>query len=109
MQVKIVTSKFIKDFSNNNDALILQGCGGDLSEWVNGISNLLIEEGILSKNTPFELEDCMSFKNKRLTCLAFPLYEKYDINIGKLAIWRLRTHDNFGGTWLSDFVVNNMR
>ncbi len=26
-----------------------------------------------------------------------------DLEIGKLAVWRLQTHDTFGGTWLSDF------
>lgn len=30
------------------------------------------------------------------------------MDIGKLAVWRLQTHDTFGGTWLSDFVPNRL-
>ncbi len=26
--------------------------------------------------------------------------------MGKLAMWRLNTHEAYGGTWLSDFVPN---
>ena len=28
--------------------------------------------------------------------------------MGKLAMWRLQTHGNFGGTWLSDYVPNRL-
>lgn len=31
-----------------------------------------------------------------------------DLDIGKLAVWRLQTHENLGGTWLSDFVPNRL-
>lgn len=30
------------------------------------------------------------------------------LDIGKLAVWRLQTHSEFGGTWLSDFVPNRL-
>ena len=29
------------------EGLVLQGCGGDLQEWADGINGLLKEEGIL--------------------------------------------------------------
>lgn len=28
--------------------------------------------------------------------------------MGRLAIWRLRSHEEFGGTWLSDYVPNRL-
>ena len=28
--------------------------------------------------------------------------------LARLAIWRLKTHDAFGGTWLSDYVHNRL-
>ena len=31
----------------NQEGLILQGCGGDAQEWVDGINELLTQEGIL--------------------------------------------------------------
>lgn len=28
--------------------------------------------------------------------------------MGRLAIWRLRSHEQFGGTWLSDYISNRL-
>ena len=30
------------------------------------------------------------------------------MDVGKLAMWRLQTHGQFGGTWLSDYVPNRL-
>ena len=30
------------------------------------------------------------------------------LDVGRLAMWRLQTHSNFGGYWLSDFVPNRL-
>ena len=39
------------------------------------------------------------------TCLLYP-FDDVKLDIGKLALWRLQTHEVYGGTWLSDFVPN---
>ena len=57
----------------NQEGLILQGCGGDLQEWVDGINQMLTEEGILKKGARFEV--VYSFKHGGLTCLLFPFKE----------------------------------
>ena len=31
-----------------------------------------------------------------------------DIDMCKLAMWRLHSHEQFGGTWLSDYVPNRL-
>ena len=49
----------------------------------------------------------MSFQKDGLTNLLFP-FEDVEINIGKLSMWRLQTHGQFGGTWLSDYVDNRL-
>ena len=36
--------------------------------------------------------------------MLFP-FEGVELQMGKLAMWRIQTHGQFGGTWLSDFVV----
>lgn len=90
---------------SGREGLVLQGCGGDLEEWVEGINGLLTDEEILLEGTKFE--NCYSFKNGELTCLLF-LFEEQKLAMGKLAMWRLGTHGNFGGTWLSDFVDNRL-
>ena len=30
------------------------------------------------------------------------------LEMGKLATWRLNTHENFSGTWHSDYIINNL-
>ena len=87
------------------DGLILQGCGGDLKEWVDGINEMFTEAGILKDGSKFE--GVSTFQYGELTCLLYP-FEDVKLDIGKLAMWRLQTHDTFGGTWLSDFVPNRL-
>ena len=31
-----------------------------------------------------------------------------EVDIGKLAMWRIGTHSDLGGTWLSDYVENKL-
>ena len=93
---------------NNSEALILQGCGGSLDEWVDGINDMLTESGILLDGTKFKAENCCAFENEGLTNLMFPFSENVKLDMGKLAMWRLQTHGNFGGKWLSDYVDNRL-
>ena len=89
----------------DKEALILQGCGGDLQEWVDGINQMLTEEGILLEGTAFC--NCSSFEHGSQTCLLFP-FEDAKLDMGKLAIWRLKTKEVYGGMWLSDYVPNRL-
>lgn len=104
MSIKHITTDDLRRMSNT-EGLVLQGCGGDLQEWVDGINGMLTEEGILRNGSKFT--DCSAFEHDGLTCLLFP-FEGVNVDIGRLAIWRLKTHDAFGGTWLSDYVPNRL-
>ena len=86
----------------DHDGLILQGCGGSLQEWQDGINHLLTEIGILKDGNKFE--DIHVFQHEGRTCLLFPFTDDLQINMGKLAIWRLKSHEQFEGMWLSDYV-----
>ena len=90
---------------DGQEGLILQGCGGDLQEWVDGINSLLTEAGILMEGSKFE--SVSTFQHKGLTNLLFP-FDGVKLDTGKLAMWRLQTHGQFGGTWLSDYVPNQL-
>ena len=90
----------------DSDGLILQGCGGSLDEWVDGINDMLTKEGVLLDGTQFH--DCSTFEHDGVTCLLFPFKEDVKLDVGKLAMWRLQTHGNFGGTWLTDYVPNRL-
>ena len=105
MIIKSITPDDLRHMQGQ-EALILQGCGGDLTEWVDGINSILTEEGILKDG--FSFEEAYTFKNEGLTCLVFPLEDGAKIDMGKLAMWRIGTHHTFGGTWLSDYVENRL-
>ena len=83
--------------------LILQGCGGNAQEWLDGINEMLTEAGILQNGSTFT--DIYVFQKEDVTNILFP-FDGVDLNIGKLAMWRLQTHHAFYGTWLSDYVPN---
>lgn len=87
------------------EGLVLQGCGGAMQQWVDGINELLTLEEILLEGTAFK--NVKSFQYEGLTNLLFP-FEDVKLNMGKLAIWRLQSHETFGGTWLSDYVANHL-
>ena len=90
----------------DQEGLVLQGCGGDPQEWLDGINQILTEEGILKKGARFE--DVYTFQHDGVTCLLFPFKENMELDMGKLAVWRLGTQSTFGGTWLSDYVPNRL-
>lgn len=102
-RINIATTDEIRKM-RGSEGLILQGCGGDLNEWVDGINEMLTKEGILLEGTKFE--NVTAFKHEGLTNLLFPFSEDVQLYIGKLAVWRLVSHETFGGTWLSDYVDN---
>ena len=90
----------------DQEGLVIQGCGGDPQEWLDGVNEILTNEGILKKGVGFE--EAYTFRHDGLTCLLFPFEENMELDMGKLAVWRLATHSTFGGTWLSDYVPNRL-
>lgn len=100
--IKHITANDLRRM-HDSEGLIFQGCGGDLREWLDGINGVLTEEGILRNGSKFM--ECSVFEHNGTTNLLFP-FKDVKLDIGRLAMWRLRTHDTFGGTWLSDYVPN---
>lgn len=89
----------------NQEGLVLQGCGGGPEEWADGINQMFTEEGILLEGTEFT--EVSVFEHDGLACILYP-FEDVKLAMGKLAMWRLQTHETFGGTWLSDYVPNRL-
>lgn len=77
--------------------------GGNLEEWVDGINSELTENGILKDGSVFE--KVYAFQHDGISCILYP-FEGTALNMGKLAVWRIRTREIFGGAWLSDYVPN---
>ena len=103
-EIKRITTEDLRHM-DGQEGLILQGCGGDLQEWVDGINDLLTEAGILLDGSQFE--SVSVFQHQGLTNLLFP-FDGAKLDAGKRAMWRLQTHGQFGGTWLSDYVPNQL-
>ena len=104
MNIKKITSEDLRSMEGR-EGLVLQGCGGEPKEWVDGINQMLTEEGILLEGSKFE--EVSVFEHDGLVCILYPFGEA-KLDMGKLAMWRLQTHETFGGTWLSDYVPNRL-
>ena len=102
--IKAITSNGLRRMGDR-EGLILQGCGGDQQEWLDGINEMFTANGILKDGTKFE--NISVFEHEGLTCLLFP-FDGVKLDVGKLALWRLQTHATLGGTWLSDYVPNRL-
>jgi len=87
------------------EGLILQGCGGDPQEWLDGINDMFTEEGILRGGGQFRTASV--FEHDGCINILFPM-DDVDLDVGKLAMWRLQSHGTFGGTWLSDYLPNRL-
>lgn len=104
MKINRITTEDLRSMGDK-EGLILQGCGGEAKEWVDGINRMLTEEGILLEGTEFQ--EVSVFEHDGLACILYP-FEDVKLAMGKLAVWRLQTHEGFGGTWLSDYVPNRL-
>lgn len=104
MTIKNITTNDLRKM-NNKEGLILQGCGGEVKEWVDGINNILTENGILLDDTKFD--DVSVFQNEGVTCILYP-FDNVHLDVGKLSMWRLQSYTAFAGTWLSDYVDNKL-
>ena len=96
----------------NGSYYTITGAGGDLKAWVEGYNKMLAEQKIgrhrewftakgKEINTQYGLTGRNAFK-ARLSFLFFPLD---DLDIGKLAIFKLR----MGDRWFDDIVDNSRR
>ena len=53
MSIRTISTEQLRRMGDQ-EGLILQGCGGDSQEWVDGINEILTQEGILKKGAKFE-------------------------------------------------------
>ena len=104
MTIKNITTSDLRKM-NNKEGLILQGCGGEVKEWVDGINDILTENGILLDDTKFD--DVSVFQNEGVTCILYP-FDNVHLDVGKLSMWRLQSYTALAGTWLSDYVNNKL-
>lgn len=87
------------------EGIVLLGAGGKLSEWTKGVADILFNEGISESNKVDEVfPDIYILKTTGgRTDLVMLFSEDNKLNMGKMAIWRLRFGDC---SWVSDYIVN---
>ena len=105
MSIKNITAVDLRRM-NGKEGLILQGCCGDPREWLDAVNDLFTDEDILKNGSRFE--NIAVFQNGGVTNILFPFEDGMELDIGRLAMWRLCSHELFGGTWLSDYVPNRL-
>lgn len=105
MSVKEITTDELRTMKDKA-GIIFQDCNDEPQVWVEGINEMLTEENILLEGT--RLEEVSSFKHEGSPCLIFGFKDDDKIDMGKLAVWRIKTHPVFGGTWIDDFVNNKL-
>ena len=92
MSTKTVTTDDLRRM-NGKEGLVLQGCGGDPQEWLDGINGLLTDESILKKGSKFE--NISVFQNGSLTNILFQRQIKLALDIFNSLFLELRTLDFF--------------
>jgi len=102
--MKDITTEELKRLALT-EGLVLQGCCGNPDEWVSGVNEMLTEAGILLNGDTFK--DIYIFEHEGHTNMLFSM-DDVRLDVGKLAMWRLQSHDTFGGTWLSDYLPNRL-
>ena len=80
MSIKTITTDDLRRM-NGKEGLVLQGCGGDPQEWLDGINDLLTDEGILKNGSKFE--NISVFQNGSLTNILFPFEDGVEIDMGR--------------------------
>lgn len=80
MNINTITAEDLRRMPDK-EGLILQGCGGDLTEWVDGINEMLTKAGILKDGCQFE--NVAAFQHGELTCLLYP-FDDVKLDIGNL-------------------------
>jgi hypothetical protein len=86
------------------EGIVLLGAGGDINEWVEGVTGILFEEGIAASDVPSEVWNkwgTLTTSGGRTDLVL--IWNEGTLDLGKLAMWRLRFGD---ASWLSDYLVN---
>ena len=92
-------------FKVHGQGLLCIGCGGEVSEWIDGINHTLFEEGISTVKNVFKT--IYRFTWRGATCLLFSFNDLKagELNVGKLAMFRIGRSDWM--KWLTDWQDNN--
>ena len=88
MSIRLISTEQLRRMEDQ-EGLVLQGCGGDPQEWLDGINEILAQEGILKKGAGFQLlilsRSPVIMRAAFLFSESIPAHEK-----GRRRIWRYK-------------------
>lgn len=109
--IKVTDAGLLKELASAS-AFTIEGAGGDLNEWMNGLNEEMAKVNIGNVNTFYTFKGklmndtyALTGKNKYQDTLTFLCFRLDGLDVGKLAIFKMR----FGARWLDDIVDNNVR
>lgn len=105
--IEVETSDFRKviEKTRGEEGIVLLGSGGDLQEWIEGVSRILKDEAIVNTKSPSKLwkEAYIIRTTGGRNDLVLTFNPKAKFNLSAMAMWRIR----FGQcSWLSDYKNN---
>ena len=91
---------------SGKEGIVILGCGGELKEWTEGITNHLVENKVLPEGTSDEdvWKEVFRMKSTGGRIDIAMIFGSNLFNMGRMAMWRLRWNGEI--SWLSDFVEN---
>lgn len=105
MEIKKSNFREVTRTTQGEEGIVLLGTGGDLQEWLKGVSESLKTEAIVNTKSPSKLwkEAYVIQTSGGRNDLVLTFNTKTNFNLGAMAMWRIR----FGScSWLSDYKVN---
>lgn len=109
--IKVTDAGLLKELASAS-AFTIEGAGGDLKEWMEGLNGEMSKLNIGTVNTFYTFKGklmndtyALTGKNKYQDTLTFLCFRLDGLDVGKLAIFKMR----FGARWLDDIVDNNVR
>lgn len=108
MKIKSITFQELWSANQSKQpGIVIMGAGGKLEDWISGFTNLWKKEGFFAGEIePIQSAATISGNikgSKGRKDLVIFFNSKCKLDIGKLAMWRLRVG---GVSWIEDFVVN---
>lgn len=109
--IKVTDAGLLKELASAS-AFTIEGAGGDLNEWMNGLNEEMAKVNIGNVNTFYTFKGklmndtyALTGKNRYDDTLTFLSFRLDGLDVGKLAIFKMQ----FGARWLDDIVDNNLR
>lgn len=109
--IEVTDAGLLKELASAS-AFTIEGAGGNLNEWMEGLNEEMTKLGIGDVNTFYTFKGklmndtyALTGSNRYPDTLTFLCFRLDGLNVGKLAMFKMQ----FGARWLDDIVDNNLR